>query len=126
MRWLDRSQIILLHDALIKEIGGAPGLRDVGALDSASSAPFQSFDGIDLYPTATEKIVRLAYGLIRAHAFVDGNKRVGTLVLIYLFELNDVRFSFCREEMEQVILGIASGAVDHSEFLAWCRERVQI
>lgn len=77
MKVLTRDQIIKLHSLLIEDSGGSDGLHDEGMLDSALNAPFQTFDGIDLYPTVIEKAVRLGYGLIANHPFIDGNKRIG-------------------------------------------------
>ena len=51
MKKLSNKQIILLHQLLIAETGGMDGLRDEGLLDSAVHAPFQTFDGLDLYPS---------------------------------------------------------------------------
>jgi death on curing protein len=59
---LSREQIIKLHTQLIEETGGSHGVRDYGLLESALEAPFQSFDGSDLYPTVQEKAARLGYG----------------------------------------------------------------
>jgi len=59
MKSLTVSQIIQLHELLIKETGGAAGIRDSGLLDSAVAAPFQSFDGVSLYPTVEKKAARL-------------------------------------------------------------------
>ena len=47
---LSKSQILLLHEQLIAATGGSSGLRDEGMLDSALNAPFQTFDGKDVYP----------------------------------------------------------------------------
>lgn len=49
MKWLSRHQVLRLHTMLTNETGGCVGLRDEGLLDSALNAPFQSFDGEDLY-----------------------------------------------------------------------------
>ena len=43
---LSERQIVLLHDHLIHETGGTPGLRDEALLQSALAAPFQSFSGM--------------------------------------------------------------------------------
>ena len=56
---------------------GSDGLRDEGMLDSALSAPFQTFGGEDVYPSLQQKATRLCFGLIKNHPFVDGNKRIG-------------------------------------------------
>ncbi len=77
MKTLSKRQIILLHEHLLRETGGTAGLRDEGLLDSAVSVPFQTFDDNELFPTITEKAARLCFGLVKNHAFVDGNKRIG-------------------------------------------------
>ena len=49
------------------------GVRDLGLIESAVNAPFQTFGGQDLYPTIFDKAAQLAYGLTENHGFVDGN-----------------------------------------------------
>ena len=61
MRRLSKEQILLLHTQLINEFGGTDGARDYNLLDSALEAPFQSFDGEELYPTIQAKAARLGY-----------------------------------------------------------------
>lgn len=55
--------------------GKSAGVRDLGLIESAVNAPFQTFGGQDLYPTIFDKAAQLAYGLTKNHGFVDGNKR---------------------------------------------------
>ena len=78
MNVLAKEQILLMHARLIEEFGGSDGIRDEGLLDSALNAPFQSFEGSELYPSIVEKAAHLGYGLIKNHPFIDGNKRIGT------------------------------------------------
>ena len=52
---LSREQILLLHSRLIERYGGIHGVRDDELLDSALNAPFQSFEGYDLFPTIIDK-----------------------------------------------------------------------
>ncbi len=61
MKRLSLSQVIRLHRLLIAETGGSDGLRDEGLLDSALNAPFQSFEGTDLYQTVPAKAARLGF-----------------------------------------------------------------
>ncbi|MBR6834919.1 MAG: Fic family protein, partial [Oscillospiraceae bacterium] len=79
MKILTREQILILHEQQIKRYGGAYGVRDESLLDSALSAPFQSFGGNEFFPTTLEKAVRLCVGLVQNHPFHDGNKRIGTI-----------------------------------------------
>ena len=58
---LRNRQILFLHEELIQETVGSPGLRDEALLDSALAAPFQTFDGQPLYPSLQQKAARLCY-----------------------------------------------------------------
>ncbi len=84
MTLLTKEQVILLHTHLISETGGLDGIRDEGLLDSAVNAPFQAFDGIDVFPSLQQKAARLGYGLIKNHAFIDGNKRIGAHAMLVI------------------------------------------
>ena len=53
---LDIEQIKRLHKIMLDNTGGTDGIRDEGLLDSALAAPFQTFGGVDLYPSAIAKI----------------------------------------------------------------------
>lgn len=55
---LSKLQVLLIHDQLIVETGGSPGLRDEGMLDSALNSPFQTFGGEDVYPSLRHKPAR--------------------------------------------------------------------
>lgn len=74
---LTKEQILLLHAQLIEITGGSDGIRDIGLLESALESPFQSYGGVELYPSIQAKAARLCYGLVKNHAMVDGNKRIG-------------------------------------------------
>ena len=77
MRFLSLSEVFDLHRRLIDQTGGAFGVRDLGALESALAQPRMTFSGQDLYPSLAEKAAALCFSLIQNHPFVDGNKRVG-------------------------------------------------
>ena len=124
MKRLTKEQVLRLHEDLIEEFGGIHGVRDDGLLESALSAPFQTFDGQDLYPSVLEKAGRLGYGLIRNHPFLDGNKRIGVHVLLVCLALNGVRLSYDDEDLIQTALGVASGSVAFEEFCRWLSEHM--
>ena len=124
MKRLTKEQVLRLHEDLIEEFGGIHGIRDEGLLESALSAPFQTFEGQDLYPSVLEKAGRLGYGLIRNHPFLDGNKRIGVHVLLVCLALNGVRLSYDDEALIQTALGVASGSVAFEEFCRWLSEHM--
>ena len=124
MKILTKDQIILLHAQLIKETGGMEGIRDEGLLDSAILNPFQSFDGKELYPTVLEKGASLGFGLIQNHAFIDGNKRVGTHAMLVFLALNGFYFSYTQKELTEIILSVAAGEKDCDDLLRWLQSHV--
>ena len=124
MKRLNKEQVLRLHRELIEEFGGLHGIRDEGLLESALSAPFQTFDGRDLYPGILEKAARLGYGLICNHPFFDGNKRIGVHVLLVCLALNGVALSYDDEDLIQTALGVASGSVSFEEFCRWLSAHV--
>ena len=124
MKILKKRQILLLHSALIAESGGSDGIRDEGLLDSAVNTPFQTFSGQDLYPTVFEKSVRLGFGLIRNHPFIDGNKRIGTHAMLVFLNLNSITLSYEDDELISTILSVASGEMDADGLLKWIQQHI--
>lgn len=55
MKRLNREQIIKLHEMLLKETGGVPGIRDISLLESAINSPFQTFDKVSCIPHLSVK-----------------------------------------------------------------------
>lgn len=119
MKVLSREQLLLLHSQLINRYGGTHGIRDEGLLDSALSATFQGFGDYEFYPTVTDKAVRLGYGLVVNHPFHDGNKRIGALAMLTMLDLNNIQLNATNQELEQIILDVAAGAIDYNAFHAW-------
>ena len=121
---LKKPQVLGMHHALIERYGGIHGVRDEGLLDSALQAPYQTFDDIELYQTMIEKAVRLGYGLVRNHPFLDGNKRIGALAMIVLLDLNGFRIKAGSEELTEVFLSIAAGETDDKALLLWVQGHI--
>lgn len=119
---LSREKVECLHRLLAKETGGSVGIRDEILLDSALASIFQTFDGKELYPTIEEKGARLGFNLISNHAFIDGNKRIGMLVMLTFLELNSVKIDCTDEEIVEIALGIASGKTIYKAILDWVRK----
>ena len=119
MKRLTIHQVLLLHSELVHETGGEDGLRDEGLLDAALNAPFASFGGIDVYPSIQQKAARLCLGLVKNHAFIDGNKRIGAHVMLMFLALNGVELVYTQEELVQIILNIAAGSTTFDELLIW-------
>ena len=116
---LRKEKILEMHHELIQRFGGADGISDETLLDSALAAPFQSFSGQELYPTVQEKAARLGYGLIKNHAMVDGNKRLGAHVMMTFLAVNGIEMEYSQEEAIEFFLGVAAGDKTLDQLLEW-------
>lgn len=75
IRYLGLVEVLSLHRQIIEQSGGALGVRDLGALQSALAQPRMTFGGEDLYPTLVDKAAAVGFSIVMNHPFVDGNKR---------------------------------------------------
>lgn len=125
MNVLSKEQILKLHASLIEATGGSGGVRDEGMLDLALNNPFQSFGGMELYPSIQAKAARLCFGLVKNHAMLDGNKRLGAHVMLVFLALNGYELSYSQKELSDVILALASGDIGEKEILQWIIEHQQ-
>lgn len=91
---INTDSALTLQKLFIDETGGTTGIRYSNLFDSALNAAFQTFDGKDPSPTIQEKGARLGFNLISNHAFIDGNKRIGLLIMLTFLEINGIKLSF--------------------------------
>lgn len=113
------ERIINIHEELINKIGGLHGIRDENLLDMSVNSPFQTFGGVDLYPTLYDKAAHLTYSIIKNHPFLDGNKRTGVTVMIVFLKANGVEINCTNEELAALGWGLADGSISESELLDW-------
>jgi len=73
VRYLTLNEILEWHRRIIAQSGGALGILNLDALESAIAQPQVTFSGNDLYPTVIERAAALGFSLIQNHPFVDGN-----------------------------------------------------
>lgn len=119
MKHLTKEQVLLLHEQLLQVSGGTAGIRDEGLLDSALAAPFQTFGGQSLYPSVSAKAAQLGFGLICNHPFMDGNKRIGTHIMLVFLALNGIRLSYTQQELIDIIFAVAASQASAADFLQW-------
>lgn len=119
MTYLTTAQVLFIHARLIAETGGAPGIRDLGLLESAVARPQATFDGEDLYPDLVTKAAALMASLVGNHPFVDGNKRVGITAAAIFLQRNGQRLTATNEAVEAFTLSVAQGKKSMEEITAW-------
>lgn len=116
---LTTKQVISLHSSLIEATGGTDGVRDIGLLESALEAPFQTFGGKELYPALIQKAARLGHSLVSNHPFVDGNKRIGIHTMLVFLAANGVEIECTQKELIDVGLSLADGTMNAEKLLIW-------
>lgn len=115
----DKEKVLLLQQLVIESSGGSAGVRDFGLLDSAIESAYQTFGGKELYPTKEEKGARLGFNLVSNHAFVDGNKRIGLLVMLSFLAINGINLKYTDDELIFVGLSLADGKMSYESLLKW-------
>lgn len=122
---LTEEQILAVHSRMIEMTGGVDGVRDNSLLDSALNAPFQTFDGKELYPALLSKAAVMCRSIISNHPFVDGNKRTGIHVTLIFLELNGIELQYSQNELIELGLGIASSKLSSDDILNWLIEHAK-
>ena len=101
----------LLHVAE-RATGGPVEVRDIGLLESAAARPRASAFGADAYPTLHDKAAALLHSIVRNHALVDGNKRLGLASVIAFYGLNGRRLTMTNDQAYDLVIAVAVGEVD--------------
>ena len=114
------NDILEFHDRLDK----ATGIRDIGLIESAVNAPFQTFGGKFLYPAVDERAARLFFGLVKNHGFVDGNKRVALHALTVYLRIYGFKLNCSQAERVSVTMKVAASKMTAEEFLTWLRANI--
>jgi death-on-curing protein len=107
------------HTILIDEFGGSAGIRDLYALKAAIQRPFSTFDGKDLYPTIYDKAAALVESLVKNHAFIDGNKRIGYVMLRFYLIESGYDLSASQTDKYNFIIEISKGNLDFERIKEW-------
>lgn len=111
--------VIDLHADLLGEHGGAPGLRDRGALEMSFARPQQIMAYADGHVTVFDLAAALCASILRNHPFIDGNKRAGFLALGMMLGMNGLVLDVSEREAAEVILALAAGTLSEDEFRTW-------
>ena len=113
------SEILRLHQKLLDATGGLSGTRELGLLESVVYSANQVFGEEEAYPTVEQRAARLAYAITQNHPFVDGNKRIGMLVMLMTLRLNHVQIQYTQAELIQLGLSVADNSYRYEDILAW-------
>ena len=123
--WLEKALVLATHDRQLAEHGGSAGVRDETLLESVLARPQQLFAYGDPAPDLAELAASLAFGLVRNHRFMDGNKRTAAAACETFLELNHTTLAADDLELYPLYLALAEGKLSKKDFAAWLRSRIQ-
>ena len=107
-------------------MGRTPEVRDYGLLESALARPHTTVFGADAYPGIHQKAAALLHSLVRNHALVDGNKRLGWVAVRLFYVLNDLDLRAGHDDAFSFVMGVAAGEITEvDEMAAWLAPRVE-
>jgi death on curing protein len=116
--WISTEEVLVLHDMQLVAFGGKSGVRDQGLLESALARPRNSLAYSD-EPSLQGLAAGYAFGIVKNHPFVDGNKRTGLVVAFVFLILNGIDITASEEETYEVFIDLASGKLSEKKLAAW-------
>jgi death on curing protein len=115
------AEALFFHKQLIERYGGATGIRDAGALESALHRPQTGY-----YDTIIDEAAALLESLVQNHPFVDGNKRLAFAVIDVFLRINGYRINANSKEIHDYLIKLFDDqAFDMAHLIPWLREIVR-
>lgn len=122
-RWVQRVVLDAAHLDQLREHGGLPGVRDDSALEAALARPQQKLHyepDSDLATLASA----YAFGIVKAHAYNDGNKRAAFLAAMIFLGLNGKDLDATEGEVVQAMIALAEGSLSEEALSSWIRQHL--
>ena len=118
--WVPARAVHIIHDRQIARHGGASGLRDEGLLQGALQRLLNKwqYEDVDIFGCAAAH----AFGIAKAHAYVDGNTRTAFVTSVTFLRLNGWHFMTESAEGVGFMEDLASGAVSEERFKNWLEQ----
>ena len=119
-RWLTRVVVDAVHHDQLREHGGLRGIRDENVLESALARPQQKWHYAD-HADVPELAAAYAFGLVKNHAYRDGNKRIGFLAMVTLLGMSGHELEATDAEVVAEFTALADGRVSEEALADWIR-----
>ena len=115
--WVPLRAVISFHDRQIARHGGASGMRDLTLLEAACARPLNraAYGETDLHVLAAA----YAFGICKAHAFVDGNKRMAFVATLTFLRLNGLQMQPDPADGVRMMEDLAADKVTEAAFAVW-------
>lgn len=113
--------VLAVHQMLVAEHGGLPGIRDQALLDSALARPRQKA-AYESDASIFELAAGYSDGLARIHPFMDGNKRIALTIAAVFLELNGLTLNAPEADAVIVYQQLAAGELEEEALAEWMRD----
>ena len=117
--WVLREVVLMAHEQSLAQFGGSAGVRDEGLMDSALGKPQNLFAYSK--PNLFELAASYAFGLVKNHPFIDGNKRTGFVVAVTFLECNGWHLEASEVDAAVRTLALAAGEMSESAYAEWLK-----
>ena len=101
IKFVTLDEALVIHERLVEQFGGPPGIRDLGLLESALYRPQTGY-----YADLIEMSAALFESLLMNHPFIDGNKRVAFFVTDIFLRINGYRIQVEPNKAHRFIIGL--------------------
>lgn len=123
MRWIKIDRAIAIHRRQIAEHGGSDGVRDMGLLESALARP-QNLHAYAPEADLAALAAAYAFGIVKNHPFIDGNKRTGYVVMETFLIRNNITLTATKEDKYLTFINLAAGDLSEEELAEWIRGKL--
>ena len=124
LRWLSIEGVKVIHGELINRYGGSPGLRDENLLASAVMRPIH-LQTYEPEASVARLTASLGWGLVKNHAFIDGNKRIALAAMVTFLELNHYELDCSEAEETTMVLRAAASEISEEQWNDWFQGTVR-
>ena len=122
--WLQDAVVAAIHSRQLAEHGGLDCVRDPGMLSSALARPKNAFAYSQPKPDIPALAAAYAFGIIKNHPFVDGNKRTAYVLCRTFLRINGQDIDATDVDKYQTFLGVADGTIAESQLADWIRSKL--
>ena len=121
--WLEEETVLAAHHLQIATFGGSPGIRDIGLLRSAMARPRNRLAYGE--PRLTDLAAAYAFGIVRNHPFIDGNKRVALVAIVSFLDINGEQFIADEPSAKLTIERLAASEIAEEALADWIAANVE-
>jgi death-on-curing protein len=122
--WLREDVVLAIQRRQLAEHGGREGVRDPGLLSSALARPHQILAYAEPSPDLADLAAAYAFGILKNHPFIDGNKRTALVVARTFLRLNGQNLAASPVAKYRAVMSLAEGQLSEKEFAQWLRDHL--